>query len=581
VARTRSIIAVLVFIIALLAGALLAQSHRQQIAWNYGDDNPNLAFDRGGVAIYANGQSATGDEQHSIDMLDMSLEKIRRVYYKPVDESALLRGERQGIIEYLKSKHVSAQLPEVDVASNAPVNLVDSQANMFLATALHKYGAQATQGHLTFATIAGAPNALVMTSGNRSSEPIAYDDDDATRRLSGIADAFLRGEREIARRVDDSVARADAWNVAVLRHGRGYAPRSVANLPSDRPILAVGGDLKNAISLVVGGNAFISQHIGDLTHFAARGAFEETVSDLCAMYEMTPDSLFVAHDAHPQYLSTSHANELAGNHLAVQHHRAHIASVLAERGEWDRDIIGVAFDGTGYGDDGTIWGGEIFTGSLRSGLERTMHLRNALLPGGDAAARHPVQCAAGFLAQLDRLPNLHAPPFDFPPRYRHARALLARNVRCFATTSVGRLFDAVAALCGFTREITFEGQAAMWLEHLASETDRAANYHLPVFEGKLDFRPVLEAVVEDRARGRRVAEIARGFHIALADAVLDAANILGNSQVVASGGVFQNRLLSDLMQERFGDRLWLNAKVPCNDGGICLGQAAIASTRAL
>ena len=429
--------------------------------------------------------------------------------------------------------------------------------------------------HLLFA--AGAPDVIVMTSGNRSSEPIAYKDDDAADRLSGIADAILVGEREIARRIDDSVARVSGGAARVLRHARGYAPRGVAAIPSARPILATGADLKNAVSLVVAGNAFVSQHIGDLAHYASQQAFKNTITDLCVMYDVRADDLLIAHDVHPQYASTQYALTLPGTHIAVQHHRAHIASVLAERGEWDRDIIGVAFDGTGYGDDGTIWGGEIFTGSLRGGLARAIHLRPAALVGGDAAARHPAQCAAGFLAQLDGLPDLEAAPFSFPPRYRQARQLLEKDVRTFATTSVGRLFDTAAALCGFTREITFEGQAAIWLEHLASQTQTGAGYPMPLCACEMDFRPLLSAMVDDRLHARDPAEIARGFHVAIAQAVIAACGTIGEQPVVASGGVFQNQLLVDMLCAHFGTRLWLNAHVPCNDGGICLGQAAIAS----
>lgn len=429
--------------------------------------------------------------------------------------------------------------------------------------------------HLLFA--ANAPSALVMTSGNRSSEPIAYTDDDARARLTGIADAMLIGERAIARRVDDSVARADVFGTAVLRHARGYAPSAVASMTSARPILAVGADLKNAIILVVNGNAFASQHIGDLDHFSALVSFKETIADLCRMYEVAANDLIVAHDAHPHYASTQYAKTLPGAHVAVQHHRAHIASVLAERGEWDREVIGIACDGTGYGDDGAIWGGEIFTGSLRKGFTRAMHLRSAALIGGDAAARYPVQCAAGFLTQLDALPDMQAAPFNFPLRFRQAQELLARNVRTFSTTSIGRLFDTVAALCGFTREITFEGQAAMWLEHIASETTIAANFVMPVIAGEFDFRPLLQGIIADRIANRPITEIARGFHVAMCQTLLVAAQHFGDAPVVASGGVFQNRLLTAILYENLGTQLWLNANVPCNDGGICLGQAAIAS----
>jgi hydrogenase maturation protein HypF len=431
--------------------------------------------------------------------------------------------------------------------------------------------------HLLFA--AGAPDALVMTSANRSSEPIAYDDADAFASLEGIADAFLIGERRIARRIDDSVARVGAFGTAILRRARGYAPQAVALLPAARPILAVGGDLKNAVALVVEGQAFVSQYVGDLEHLPARDAFVRTIEGLCAMYEVRPEECVVAHDAHPGYASTLHALELPGEHVAVQHHRAHVASVLAEREELEREIVGVAFDGTGYGDDGTIWGGEIFAGSLRAGLTRVAYLRPAVLPGGDAAARFPVQAAAGFLAAVPGLPDLCAAPFDFPPRYRAARELVEKRVRTFATTSVGRLFDTVAALCGFTRESTFEGQAAMWLEHLATASAPVAPYPFPLHEGRLDYVPLLAAVVADRAAGRDPGAVARAFHEALAAALLAACEPFGARPVVVSGGVFQNRLLLELLTAACGERLWSNASVPANDGGLCLGQAALVAVR--
>ena len=276
--------------------------------------------------------------------------------------------------------------------------------------------------HLLFA--AGAPEVLVMTSANRSSEPIAYEDDEALDRLSGIADAFLIGERPIARRVDDSVARDGVFGPVILRRARGYAPGAVAKLPTVRPILAVGADLKNTITLVVDGQAFMSQHIGDLGHYQSLRAFKETIQDLISMYEVRPEELLVAYDSHPQYASSSHALALGiPQRLAVQHHRAHIASVLAERGEWEKRVVGVSFDGTGYGDDGSIWGGEIFAGSIKEGFDRVGHLRSASLPGGDAAAQYPVQAAAGFLVQIEGLPDLTAPPFTFSPRYRQAVGL--------------------------------------------------------------------------------------------------------------------------------------------------------------
>ncbi len=428
--------------------------------------------------------------------------------------------------------------------------------------------------HLLFA--ADCPDALIMTSANRSSEPIAYRDDEARRSLAGIADALLVGEREIARRIDDSVARCDAFGPAVLRHARGYAPQAVAALPCLRPILAVGADLKNAVALVVRGQAFVSQHIGDLEHFEAFESFKQTIADLSALYEMPKEEVAVVHDAHPQYASSQYAAQLPGTKLAVQHHRAHIASVLAEHGAFETRVLGFAFDGTGYGEDGAIWGGEVFCGDAAH-LERVAHLRTARLPGGDAAARFPVQAAAGFLDGM-RVPDLTAPPFNFPARYDAARELLRTGVRVFATSSMGRLFDTVAALLGFTREITFEAQAAMWLEHLARSSAPVTAYPFPVENGELDFQPLLARVIDERRGGRDVREIARAFHEAVASGVLAACAAFEEERIVVSGGVFQNAVLMQRLSETLGERVWTNRVVPANDGGISLGQAAIAST---
>ncbi len=463
---------------------------------------------------------------------------------------------------------------KVELPGVAPDN--DELGVMLPYTPLH---------HLLFA--AGAPEVLVMTSANRSSEPIAYTEQDAFDRLGGVADAYLIGERPIARRVDDSVTRVGAFGPVILRRSRGYAPGAVASLPIQRPLLAVGPDLKNAVTLVVNGQAFVGQHIGDLDHYQAFQAFQETIRDLVAMYEVSWDDLTIAHDAHPQYLSTTYALGLpCSRKIAVQHHRAHIASVLAEREEWDRRVLGVSFDGTGYGDDGSIWGGEFFAGSVREGLERVAHLRRASLPGGDAAAQHPVQAAAGFLAQIDGLPDVTAAPFNFPSRYNSALQLVSKQVRSFTTTSMGRLFDTAAALLGFTRAITFEGQAAMWLENLARETPSVAAYTFPFSDGELDFRPLLLAVAEDRFRQRPLQEVARAFQFGIAKGICDAVTLLCGQlhlkTVVLSGGVFQNELLlydvQELLRES-GIEIWTNHAVPPNDGGISLGQAALAALR--
>ena len=435
--------------------------------------------------------------------------------------------------------------------------------------------------HLLFAL--GAPEVLVMTSANRSSEPIAYQDDDARANLGGIADAFLTGERPIARRVDDSVARDGAFGPVILRRSRGYAPGAVCKFPVSSPILAVGADLKNTVTLVIDGQAFVSQHIGDLDHFEAAKSFRQIIEDFLLMYEVDRDDLTVVHDLHPQYASTVCALELtARRKVAVQHHRAHIASVLAEKEAWHERVIGVSFDGTGYGDDGAIWGGEFFLGSMVERFKRVLHLRSAALAGGDAAARHPVQSAAGFLTQIENLPDLKAAPFHFPARYEQARMLVSKRVRTFETTSMGRLFDTAAALLGFTRETSFEGQAAMWLEHLAKAASNTDAYPFPL----LDFRPLLSAVLVDRMAGRPSGEIARAFQRGVAqglcDAVVGLSSQNGVRALVLSGGVFQNDLLLTDIKSMLEPKLqiWTNSAVPPNDGGISLGQAALAVFRA-
>lgn len=425
--------------------------------------------------------------------------------------------------------------------------------------------AHAPLHHLLFA--ACGPSVLVMTGAD-------------PRSLGDIANAFLIGEHEIARRIDDSVARSDASGPVILRRARGYAPQAVARLPTTRPIVATGADLQNAVAVVVGGRAFMSQHVGDLERDGAYESFQATVADLSALYEISAEEAIFAHDAHPEYRSSEFARALPGEKRAVQHHRAHVASVLAERGALDIAVVGFAFDGTGYGDDGEIWGGEVFAGDLVSGLRRVAHLRRALLPRGDAAARFPVAAAAGFLwehPQLGDAGDFQGPPFHFPARYEAACELLRGGVRVIPTTSIGRLFDTVAALLGFTREITFEAQAAMWLEHLARQSSPVRAYTIPFAYGELDYVPLLSCVIHDRLAGRDVREIARAFHGAIASAVVEVTHAFGEEHVVISGGVFQNAVLTSDLYDALGERLWTNRVVPPNDGGICLGQAALAA----
>jgi hydrogenase maturation protein HypF len=467
------------------------------------------------------------------------------------------------------SKPIVLAPAKIELAGVAPDN--DSFGVMLPSTPLH---------YLLLDE--GAPTPLVLTSGNRSNEPIAYRDDDANERLSGIADALLVGERPIARRVDDSIVAVRANKTFMIRRARGYAPGAVCRLPTSVPILALGSDLKNAIAVVVGGQVFVSQHIGDLGDCETDISFENTVRDLIAMYEIPLSELVVAHDLHPRFRSTRFAENLPVlRRIAVQHHHAHIASVLAEHDLSTDRVVGVGFDGFGYGIDGMIWGGDFFVGSVCDGFHRVKSLRPARIPGGDAAARFPAQAAAGFLFELVSLPDLTKPPFCFPKRFADAERIVQKNVRCFASTSMGRLFDTVAALVGFVQETTFEGQAAIWLEHQARLCPPQSGYPFPDF----DYRPLLKAVINDRLVGRSVPEIAASFHQALSTATVD--QILKSCRtesvrnVVLSGGVFQNEILlvSILNElEKFSDiRVLINQHVPTNDGGICVGQAALAA----
>jgi hydrogenase maturation protein HypF len=452
-----------------------------------------------------------------------------------------------------------------------------------------------------------ASTVLVMTSANRSSEPIAYRDDEALERLQGIADALLVGERPIARRVEDSVVRSLPSQIGsgtmMMRRSRGYAPSAVAHLPerSDgAAILALGADLKNSLTMVVDSQAFVSQYIGDLEEADAVQAFHETMNDFLNLYGLHTDDMVIVHDAHPGYVSTRIAQELpCKTRYAVQHHKAHIASVLAEHlddahAAHALRVVGVAFDGTGWGDDGTIWGGEVFVGSAAEGFERVGGFTPVRLAGGDAAAKHPVQAAAGFLEHLHEHYDVSAEPFCFPAVYAAAQKLLASNVRVMPSSSAGRLFDAVAALLGFTRPVTFEGQAAMWLEHQAkryqqsrrTHADHTLSYTLTLLDGRWDAVHLVEQIVHDVRSGRDRSEIAYHFHRTLAQAIVELSTLVARERhletVVLSGGVFQNMLLLTEVLERFRRqsphlRCLVNSRVPTNDGGISLGQALLAS----
>jgi len=432
--------------------------------------------------------------------------------------------------------------------------------------------------------------ALVMTSGNRSDEPIAYEDGEAVERLAGIADAYLVHDRRIETRTDDSIARVMAGKALLLRRSRGYVPRGVF-LPRPQPsVLALGAELKNAVCLTLDDRAFLSQHVGDLQNTEACASFERTIGHLQRILELQPQ--IVAHDLHPDYHSTRYAEGLAGvRRVAVQHHHAHLASCLAENGV-EGEAIGVIFDGVGYGEDGRIWGGEFLVGDCR-GYRRVGHFAYLPMPGGDAASREPFRMALSCLhhAYGSELPDLSVVEAIPEAERRLLLQMIEKGVNSPLTSSCGRLFDAVAALCGLRDRISYEGQAALELE-MAIEGEAEAGYYPYDIEHAAEgyiFQPAatIRAIVDDLQGGVPVSAVSARFHNTLAYLVAETCLLVradtGLARVALSGGVFQNRYLTEKcvpILKRGGFEVFTHSLVPPNDGGLALGQAIIAGWQA-
>jgi hydrogenase maturation protein HypF len=485
--------------------------------------------------------------------------------------------------------------------------------------------------HLLLAEL-GFP--VIATSGNLSDEPICTDERDALERLGGIADAFLVHNRPIVRHVDDSIVRVMLDRELVLRRARGYAPLPIQlvgddvrrlgsmrneqskprDLGSDKSILAVGAHLKNAVALSVGNQVFISQHIGDLETEQAHAAFRRVIADFGKLYETKPQ--IIAADLHPDYLSSRFALEQrppawqepknAGDQHAgsetgapivmqVQHHIAHVLSCMAEN-EIAPPALGVSWDGTGYGLDGTIWGGEFFL-VTDDHVERIAHLRPFRLPGGDKAVKEPRRTALGLLHEISgdaifeqkKLATIAA--FS-APELATLKTMLAKKLNSPVTTSMGRLFDAVASLVNLRQQIRFEGHAAMELEFAMEGVEIDEAYSLPIAacedarptktpnsEIILDWSPMIEAILVDVQKGASVGIISAKFHNALAEGIVAVAKHAGHNRVVLSGGCFQNRYLTERVVRRLqaeGFRPYWHQRVPPNDGGIALGQVVAA-----
>jgi hydrogenase maturation protein HypF len=433
---------------------------------------------------------------------------------------------------------------------------------------------------------AGGP--IVLTSGNISDEPIAYRDADALTALAGIADAFLTHDRAIHIRTDDSVVREFRGRETLVRRSRGYVPEPVpVRVRFPRPVLACGAELKNTFCLGQGDHAFLSHHIGDLENAETLRSFTEGIEHFRRLFDIDP--AVVAYDLHPEYMSTKYALDLDGVDLeGVQHHHAHVASCLADNGE-EGPVIGVAFDGTGYGTDGTIWGGEFLIADLTR-FERAGHLAPVPMPGGAAAIRQPWRMTAAYLTAA--YPDGPPPGLDVTRRNEHRWAdvvtLARRGINAPVTSSAGRLFDAVSALLGVRDVINYEGQAAVELEQLADPAEPGA--YEAGFEPGEPFRvtgaDLIRQAAADLAGGTGRGIIAARFHNGVVR-LIEQGCVLGRerhglSTVALSGGVFQNLTLLRQAVTRLeaqGFRVLVHSRVPCNDGGISLGQAVVAAAR--
>ena len=508
--------------------------------------------------------------------------------YLADQERVLLSGREKPIV--LLERRPESSLP----ASIAPG--LDTIGMMLPYTPLHLL--LLNQSDRVLAT-EPAPQILVMTSGNFSEEPIAIDNEDALERLTPLADAFLLHDRDIHIRCDDSVVRMDGKltsmegkettiycpSTVYLRRSRGYAPYPV-HLPFEtKPTLAVGGDLKNTFCLTRGKYAFLSHHIGDMENAETYASFEQGIEHLSHLFRIRPR--IVACDMHPSFFTTRWVQRSFFDlqPVAVQHHHAHIAACMADNELDNRKVIGLAFDGTGYGTDGTIWGGEILVADY-AGFERAAHLEYLPLPGGDTAIRKPWRVAVGYAhamgLDISDLPLMRT--LD-PQAVKVVRMQVEKHLNTVNTSSMGRLFDAVAALAGVRTEVTYEAQAAMELEMLARNNNTDVDpYPYQLQDHIILLKGLIAAVIESIRRNESAEVISARFHKTIATLSVEAACRIreqaGLNEVALSGGVWQNKLLFELTTaslEKNGFTVYSHRQTPANDGGIALGQAVISN----
>jgi hydrogenase maturation protein HypF len=504
------------------------------------------------------------------------------------------------MVHSLEAARVQAKLTEDEesllIRRERPIVLTDRRASSsidpMVAPGQNRLGLMLpyTPIHeLLLACEDGYPEALVMTSGNISEEPIAIDNQEALDRLDPLADAFLLHDRDIRTRCDDSVVTSFEQDIYPLRRSRGYAPYPVELPWEGKSILAGGPELKNTFCLTRGTNAFISHHIGDLENYETLASFEDGVAHFERLFRIQPELL--VYDLHPNYLSTRYIRDRAEREslpaIGVQHHHAHIAACMAENGlPLESQVIGLSFDGTGYGEDGAIWGGEVLVGGYAE-VERVAHLRYVPLPGGDAAIRAPWRTALAWLWQAEVEWNENLPPVAGSSDEQRQILLgqLEQGLNAPPTSSMGRLFDAFAALIGVRQQVNYEAQAAMELEALVDKSEKGA-YPISIDGELIDPAKMFQAVVTDEQAGTPVGVMAARFHNTIAMIAVDVCDRLrvehGLVDVVLSGGVWQNMVLlekSVTMLREKGYTVWVHRQVPANDGGISLGQAAVVGVR--
>lgn len=523
-----------------------------------------------------------------------AVEKLRQRKHRPHKPFAVMLPDVAAVKAHCL---VNEEEEKLLISPESPIVLLSWKKGSSIARAIapeQKYlGVMLPYTPLHHLLLRKAGTALVMTSGNLSEEPIAKDNEEALLHLSRIADAFLLHDRDIYVQYDDSVVSLFSGQPAILRRARGYAPFPIRLPFPVRQVLALGAELKNTFCLTRDEYAFVSQHIGDLENLETLNHFQHTLGVYQKLFRIHPE--VVAYDLHPEYLSTKYARQIPGKKVGIQHHFAHMASCLAENGEAG-PVIGLTFDGLGYGTDGCLWGGEILVGDYGS-FTRKAHFEYLPMPGGVSAIRHPWRMALSYVSCLlgkERLMR-HLPLFASSGLRRGLQEekvqiilrQIDRKINSPPTSSCGRLFDGVAALLGLYPSISFEGQAAMGLEMIADPGEKGSYEFFTEEEEGIEvirLAPLIEGILQDIEKGTAPPMISGKFHntlikvgVALCQKVRDQG---GPGKVALSGGVFQNRLLSEGIKtilERMRFKVLVHRQVPCNDGGLSLGQAVIAN----